>query len=88
MKVNVSIEESLCKTVTIEVPDNVEDALDFAIDKAKEMYSTIIFDSIEPAANYCQEYICQKYGEESIASGRGGFGLWKEYGFSLCLFIS
>lgn len=49
------------------------------VEKAKEMYSTIIFDSIEPAANYCQEYICQKYGEESIASGRGGFGLWKEY---------
>ena len=49
------------------------------VDKAKELYKTIIFDSIEPAANYCQEYICQKYGEESIASGNSGFGLWKEY---------
>lgn len=39
MKVNVSIEEHLCKTVTIEVPDNVEDALEYAEEKAKEMYS-------------------------------------------------
>lgn len=49
------------------------------VDKAREHYSTIIFDSIEPAANYCQEFICQKYGSESISSGNGGYGLWKEY---------
>ena len=37
-RVNVSIEETLCKTVTIEVPDDVEDAIEYAEDKAKEMY--------------------------------------------------
>lgn len=50
-----------------------------SVQKAREMYSTIIFDSIEPAARYCQEYICQKYGADSIASGAHGFGLWQEY---------
>lgn len=50
-----------------------------SVQKAREMYSTIIFDSIEPAARYCQEYICQKYGADSIASGRSGYGLWQEY---------
>ena len=47
--------------------------------RARELYSTIIFDSIEPAARYCQEYVCQKYGADSIASGRSGYGLWSEY---------
>ena len=49
------------------------------VTQAREMYSTIIFDSIEPAARYCQEYVCQKYGADSIASGRSGYGLWSEY---------
>ena len=49
------------------------------VKKARELYSTIIFDSIEPAARYCQEFICQKYGAESIASGNRGYGLWNEY---------
>lgn len=49
------------------------------VKKAREYYSTIIFDSIEPASRYCQEYICQKYGAESIASGNRGYGLWNEY---------
>lgn len=37
-KVKVSIEETLCKTVEIEVPDNVDDILAWAMDKAIEMY--------------------------------------------------
>lgn len=49
------------------------------LDKAKEMYSTIIFDEVEAAANYCQEFICQKYQAPSIGEGNGGYGLWKEY---------
>ena len=40
---------------------------------------TIIFDEIEAAANYCQEFICQKYKAPSIGEGNGGYGLWKEY---------
>ena len=49
------------------------------VEKAREMYSTIIFDEIEAAANYCQEFICQKYKAPSIGEGNGGYGLWKEY---------
>lgn len=49
------------------------------VEKAREMYSTIIFDEIEAAANYCQEFICQKYNSPSIGEGNGGYGLWKEY---------
>lgn len=37
-KVNVFIEEHLCKCVEIEVPDGVEDAMSYAEDKAREMY--------------------------------------------------
>ena len=49
------------------------------VEKARELYSTIIFDEIDAAANYCQAFICQKYGVTSIAEGRQGFGLWSEY---------
>lgn len=49
------------------------------VEKAREMYSTIIFDEIEASANYCQEFICQKYKSPSIGEGNGGYGLWKEY---------
>lgn len=39
MKVKVSIEEHLCKTIEIEVPDYLEDlAMEYAEDKAREMY--------------------------------------------------
>ena len=44
------------------------------VEKAREMYSTIIFDEIEAAANYCQEFICQKYKAPSIGEGNGGYG--------------
>lgn len=37
-KVKVSIEEHLCRTIEIEVPDDVNDALEYAEEKAKEMY--------------------------------------------------
>jgi len=47
--------------------------------QAKEKYSTIIFDEVDASANYCQRYICGQYGAETIASGKEGFGLWKEY---------
>ena len=49
------------------------------VDKAKELYSTIIFDEVSASANYCQEYICSKYGATSIGEGNNGYGLWKEY---------
>lgn len=49
------------------------------VEKARELYSTIIFDEVEAAANYCQDFICQKYKAPSIGEGNEGFGLWKEY---------
>lgn len=48
-------------------------------DKAKERYSTIIFDEVEAASKYCQEYVCNLYGAKSIGTGKDGFGLWSEY---------
>lgn len=47
--------------------------------QVKEKYQTILFDEINASAIYCQEYICAKYEADSIASGNGGYGLWKEY---------
>ncbi|QNR65458.1 ATP-binding protein [Paenibacillus peoriae] len=47
--------------------------------KAREVYQTIIFDEVEASARYCSKYICDKYDSDTIASGRDGFGLWKEY---------
>ena len=47
--------------------------------KAKALYQTLIFDTVEAAALMCQDFVCQKYGADSIASGNEGFGLWKEY---------
>ncbi|MDY8021173.1 ATP-binding protein [Paenibacillus polymyxa] len=47
--------------------------------KAREVYQTVIFDEVEASARYCSKYICDKYDSDTIASGRDGFGLWKEY---------
>lgn len=49
------------------------------LDKAKDMYQTIVFDEVYTAAKYCQEYICNKFGVKTIGEGNNGFGLWKEY---------
>src|SRR6185312_8805103 len=49
------------------------------LDKAKEMYQTIIFDEVYTSALYCQDYLCKKHGVETIVEGNNGYGLWKEY---------
>ena len=49
------------------------------LDKAKDLYQTIIFDEVFTAAKYCQDYLCKKHGVETIGDGNGGYGLWKEY---------
>jgi hypothetical protein len=49
------------------------------VDKAKEMYNTIIFDEVEASAKYCQKYINGVYGVSRLKDGNEGFGLWKEY---------
>ncbi len=53
------------------------------LEKVKEKYQTIIFDTLEAAARYCEEYTCSKYGVETIASGNKGYGLWKEFSTEL-----
>lgn len=37
-KATVFIEEHLCKEIEIEVPDYIDDAMEWVKDKAKEMY--------------------------------------------------
>ncbi|MDT0700393.1 ATP-binding protein [Staphylococcus chromogenes] len=48
-------------------------------DKARELYDTIIFDTVDIAAIYCQRYVANQHGATDIASGNGGFGLWQQY---------
>lgn len=49
------------------------------MEKAKEMYQTIILDEASVCGRLCSEFICEKWGAESIGSANNGFGLWKEY---------
>lgn len=49
------------------------------LQQAQDKYNTIIFDTVESSAQYCQDYLCLKHGVETIAEGNKGFGLWKEY---------
>jgi len=49
------------------------------VEKAQETYQTIVVDTIDAAARFCEEYTCGKYGVDTIASGNRGFGLWKEF---------
>lgn len=49
------------------------------LDKAKETIQTVIFDTVYTSALYCQDFLCRKYGVETIGEGNDGFGLWKEY---------
>lgn len=49
------------------------------LEKAKELYQTIIFDEVYTSALYCQDFICKKYGAETIGEGNNGFGLWQHY---------
>lgn len=49
------------------------------LNKAKELYQTLIFDEVYTSALYCQDFLCKKHGVETIGDGNDGFGLWKEY---------
>ncbi|MGG3890235.1 ATP-binding protein [Metabacillus fastidiosus] len=48
-------------------------------DKAKEVYQTIIVDSLDAFAKYATRYVCNRYGVERLKEGNEGFGLWTEY---------
>ncbi|WP_239704948.1 ATP-binding protein [Mammaliicoccus sp. E-M24] len=47
--------------------------------KAREMYDTIIFDTVDIASIYCQTYVSNQHGVNTIGEGNGGFGLWQQY---------
>lgn len=49
------------------------------IDKAKELYQTIIVDTTDVAIKWCEKYVCGMQGVERLNDGNSGFGLWKEY---------
>jgi len=46
--------------------------------QAKEMYQTIIFDTVERAYAMCEKFICNTYGVNRIKEGNSGYGLWRE----------
>jgi hypothetical protein len=50
------------------------------LEKAKELYQTIIFDTVQAASLMCEDYICQRYDVTRIKDGNKGYGLYKEYG--------
>jgi hypothetical protein len=50
------------------------------LETAQEMYSTIIFDTIEAAYAMCEQFICQQYSVNRINDGNSGYGLWREAG--------
>lgn len=39
------------------------------VDKAKEIYSTIIIDEVYASSQFCQDYVCETYGDGAIALG-------------------
>jgi hypothetical protein len=48
-------------------------------EKAKEVYNTVIIDSLDAFAKYATRYVCNKYGVERLKDGNDGYGLWTEY---------
>lgn len=49
------------------------------LQKAKELYTTIIFDTVDVAIKWCESYVCACGGVTRINDGNNGYGLWKEY---------
>lgn len=47
-------------------------------DKAREAYDTIIFDTVDAAALMNEKFVAGQHGAPDIASGNGGYGLWKQ----------
>lgn len=47
-------------------------------EKARETYDTIIFDTVDAAALMNEKYVAGQHGATDIASGNGGYGLWKQ----------
>lgn len=49
------------------------------LEQAKQMYQTIVFDTVQAAGLMCEDFICQQYGVNRIKDGNNGYGLYKEY---------
>ena len=49
------------------------------LEQAKQLYQTVIFDTVQAAALMCEDFICQLYGVNRIKDGNSGYGLYKEY---------
>lgn len=48
------------------------------LERAKEAYSTIIVDTVDAMVPMVSNYVANQHGANDIASGNGGFGLWKQ----------
>lgn len=49
------------------------------IEKAQEMYNTLIVDTLDVAIRWCDKYVCGMQGVDRLNDGNNGYGLWKEY---------
>lgn len=49
------------------------------VEKAKEMYQTIVVDEVDAFAKYATKYVCNQYNVDRIKDGNDGYGLWQEY---------
>lgn len=49
------------------------------LDKVRDLYTTIIVDTLDVAIRWCTDYVCATQGVSRLNDGNSGFGLWKEY---------
>lgn len=49
------------------------------IDKAQEVYQTLIVDTTDVAIRWCEKYVCGMQGVDRLNDGNNGYGLWAEY---------
>ena len=49
------------------------------LEEAKKRYETIIFDTVDVAIKWCEQYVCATQGVNRLNDGNSGYGLWKEY---------
>lgn len=45
----------------------------------RDLYVSLIFDTLDVAIKWCTKYVCSKYGVERLKDGNNGYGLWAEY---------
>ena len=49
------------------------------IEKAQEMYNTLIVDTTDVAIRWCDKYVCGMLGVDRIKDANNGYGGWSEY---------